>query len=253
MSGEAQPAGNGAQDGLRERFRDHVGDSERYGLLLLLILVSLVVSVSAEDTDAARMAIVVLQGVTLLVALWTSGARRPVLRLALAVVTIAIAASAAALLGGDERLSLVLTRLDNAFLVLLAPVVIARTVAREVIARRAVTLQEVLGVVCIYLLVGMFFGFAYGTIGAIDDGPFFAQKAAEDASDFTYFSFVTLTTVGYGDLTAAADVGRAFAIIEALTGQLYLVTVIAVFVSNLGRRAARPAPGPRAAEPESDA
>jgi len=49
-----------------------------------------------------------------------------------------------------------------------------------------------------------------------------------------YFSFVTQTTVGYGDLTAAGGFGRALAVLEALIGQLYLVTVIALLVSNLG-------------------
>jgi hypothetical protein len=54
-----------------------------------------------------------------------------------------------------------------------------------------------------------------------------------------YFSFVTLTTVGYGDLTASNEVGRAVAILEALAGQLYLVTIVALFVSNLGRERQR--------------
>ena len=60
-------------------------------------------------------------------------------------------------------------------------------------------------------------------------------------ADYLYFSFVTQTTVGYGDLTAAGGFGRALAVLEALIGQLYLVTVIALLVSNLGsaRRRAR--------------
>ena len=65
--------------------------------------------------------------------------------------------------------------------------------------------------------------------------------------DFLYFSFVTLTTVGYGDLTAAGDFGRAIAAFEAMAGQLYLVTVVALLVSNMARarrsnREAAPAP-----------
>ena len=56
-----------------------------------------------------------------------------------------------------------------------------------------------------------------------------------DSSDFVYFSFATLTTVGYGDLTAATDLGRSLAITEALIGQIYLVTVVALIVPNIGR------------------
>jgi len=50
-----------------------------------------------------------------------------------------------------------------------------------------------------------------------------------------YYSFVTLTTVGYGDLTASTAIGRMLSVTEALVGQLYLVTVVAILVSNMGR------------------
>jgi len=54
-------------------------------------------------------------------------------------------------------------------------------------------------------------------------------------ADFLYYSFVTLTTVGYGDVTAATNLGRMLSVIEALVGQLYLVIVVALIVSNIGR------------------
>ena len=57
-------------------------------------------------------------------------------------------------------------------------------------------------------------------------------------SQCLYFSFTTLTTVGYGDLTARTDLGHTLAVFEALIGQIYLVTVVSLIVSNLGR--ARP-------------
>ncbi len=91
------------------------------------------------------------------------------------------------------------------------------------------------GVLCVYLLVGMAFAFTYGVIEALSNEPFFAQIADGSHSDFLYFSFVTLTTTGFGDLTAATSLGRSFVIIEALTGQIYLVTVVSLIVANLGR------------------
>jgi uncharacterized membrane protein len=90
------------------------------------------------------------------------------------------------------------------------------------------------GVLCVYLLIGSGFAFAYGVISAAENGSFFAQQPDGDISDFLYFSFVTMTTTGYGDLTAAHDLGRSLAITEALIGQIYLVTVVALIVSNLG-------------------
>jgi Ion channel len=76
------------------------------------------------------------------------------------------------------------------------------------------------------------FGVAYGAIQEISEEPFFATGTGQ-RDDFLYFSYATLTTVGYGDLIAAHDVGRSLAITEALVGQIYLVTVVAVIVSNL--------------------
>ncbi|MFM7551963.1 MAG: potassium channel family protein, partial [Actinomycetota bacterium] len=76
---------------------------------------------------------------------------------------------------------------------------------------------------------------------------------------FLYFSYITLATVGYGDFTAADAVGRLLAMLEGLVGQLYLVTVLALIVSNLGRqrnpakeRAAMRADGPDGDPPPDD-
>ena len=99
-----------------------------------------------------------------------------------------------------------------------------------------VTLHTMFGVLCIYLLLGILFAFLYGIVGVTSSGPFFAQHAAESTKNFLYFSFVTITTVGYGDLTAASNLGRSIAIAEALTGQIYLVTVVAAIVGGLGAR-----------------
>ena len=71
---------------------------------------------------------------------------------------------------------------------------------------------------------------------------FFVQTSHATLPNFLYFSFITQTTVGYGDFTAAGNLGRALASLEALVGQLYLVTVVAVLVSRMAsasRRATR--------------
>ncbi len=94
------------------------------------------------------------------------------------------------------------------------------------------------GVLCIYLLLGMLFASAYGLVGDVQSDAFFASGIDPDISDYLYFSFATLTTVGYGDLSAATDLGRSVAITEALIGQIYLVTVVAVIAGSLSRRRA---------------
>jgi len=118
------------------------------------------------------------------------------------------------------------------------PVVIARALWR----RQLIDVRTVLGAVCIYVLLGMMFAFVYAAINGIGNDPFFVQTAHATTPDFLYFSFITQTTVGYGDFTAAGDLGRALAVVEALTGQLYLVTIIAVLVSRLSGRTMTPNP-----------
>ena len=120
----------------------------------------------------------------------------------------------------------------NAMLVAAAPVVIALAL----IERRVIDIQTVLGALCIYVLLGMLWAFMFAAMGDIQTKPFFAEPHVKGTvADFLYFSFVTLTTTGYGDLTAAGGLGRAVAVLEALLGQLYLVTIVAVIVSRMGR------------------
>ena len=114
-----------------------------------------------------------------------------------------------------------------------------------------VTGETLSGVLSIYLLAGMFFSFAFAAVGVIGDEPFFAEVTDPNRSDYLYFSYTTLTTTGFGDFTAATEFGRTLSVVEALVGQIYLVTIVALIVSNLRprRRAAREAP---AAPPGDD-
>jgi hypothetical protein len=209
----------------------------RYGLVLLLILCSLTFQLAAADSDWARLVTIALQGGTLILALYASEARPAIERLATAVVAIAVLASAAALIGFGE-LGATGGRIVAVLLVALAPLAILQGVVSGVRRERGVTLHTMFGVLCIYLLIGMLFSYAYGLVGDAQSEPFFSSGISPDISDYLYFSFATMTTVGYGDLAAATDLGRSVAIAEALIGQIYLVTVVAVIVGSLSRRQA---------------
>jgi voltage-gated potassium channel Kch len=102
--------------------------------------------------------------------------------------------------------------------------------------RPRITVDTLAGALTAYLQIGVFFGALYLFVALIGDtSGFFAQTATPGYSDFDYFSLITLTTVGYGDLTPATRMGQALASIEAVAGQVFLVTVVALTVSNLGR------------------
>jgi hypothetical protein len=82
----------------------------------------------------------------------------------------------------------------------------------------------------------MCFAFVYVAIDRLGSGPFFEQNVSATVSQCQYFSFTTLATVGYGDLTARTNLGHTLSVFEAVLGQVYLVTVVSLIVGNLGRR-----------------
>jgi hypothetical protein len=203
-----------------------------YGLVLLLILISLGFQMAASDSDLAQALVICLQAITLVVAVWASQARHAVVRTTELAVGILVAAAAVIFVISGE-VDDGAAKIVNLLLLAFAPLTIAAGIVRHFREEGAVTIRTMFGVLCIYLLLGSFFAFSFGAVGALSNGPFFAQTSTESSSDFLYFSFTTLTTTGYGDLTAVSDLGRSFAIMEALVGQIYLVTVVAVIVGNL--------------------
>jgi hypothetical protein len=113
-----------------------------------------------------------------------------------------------------------------------APVLILRRIVRDHIR---ITLDSVAGALAAYVLIGFTFTSMYQTLDFMT-GDFFEQSLASTSwATFQYFSFVTMTTLGYGDLTPATTIGQNLAVLEALFGQLFLVSVVALFVANLGR------------------
>jgi hypothetical protein len=202
----------------------------RFGIVLGLLFLTFIFMASGPTGDWVPLVAVVLQGATLLAALAAAGAPRRLWRIAIVVVVVAFISGITVWVSGVDSGGGTLFIL-NVLLVAGAPVVIATALVR----RGVIDIQTVLGALCIYVLLGMLWAFAFGAIGAIDTQPFFAEQSTSSVADFLYFSFVTLTTTGYGDLTAAGGLGRAVSVIEALLGQLYLVTIVAVIVSRMGR------------------
>jgi Ion channel len=101
----------------------------------------------------------------------------------------------------------------------------------RVLARPTVTVQSIFGALSAYMILGLMFAALYAAIQHLGGGGFFAQGQPADTQTFQYFSFTTLTTLGYGDFTAAGSGGRAIAVLEALTGQVFLATLVARLVA----------------------
>ena len=206
---------------------DRLRASRSYGFVLVLVVVELLFLAVGPDDRWAWSAFVLLQGLILLIAIWTSGLARVARRPALVVATGAIAVSfvqyAWAASGRD------LVGIANVLLIVLTCLVIGIGVWDQ----GTINGQSVLGVVTIYLLIGALFTFAFSAVALIGDGPLFAQGIDGTMADRVYFSYVTLATLGYGDYTPAGTTARMMAVLEALSGQLYLVTIVALVVSRL--------------------
>jgi voltage-gated potassium channel len=101
----------------------------------------------------------------------------------------------------------------------------------RVLRHKRVTYETVLGALCTYVLLGLLFAFAYLALDLVRDAPFFAQPGAHEASEYLYFSFVTITTLGFGDLSPAVGLPQALTALEALLGSVFLVTLVARLVT----------------------
>jgi hypothetical protein len=121
-------------------------------------------------------------------------------------------------------------------LVYLLPVVLLVTATlpitlTRILRHRRVTYETVLGALCAYILIGLLFAFLYLAVEEVRDGPFFAQAGEHSQSEYLYFSFVSLTTLGFGDLTPTTGLPQALTALEALLGSIFLVTLVARLVT----------------------
>jgi hypothetical protein len=205
----------------------------RFGLLFLSLLAVFWILGTGPEGDWKRVLVTALLGATLLLAFRASEMPAHRLRVASVLVGVWVVATAVVALAGNGDAVVFATAAADAVLVVLAPPAVVLGIMRGFRKRQVVTLAEVLGALCLYLLAGMFFAFLYIAIEQIDSGGFFAAGIDATLARCLYYSFTTLTTVGYGDLTARTDFGHTLSATEALIGQIYLVTIVAVIVSNL--------------------
>ncbi len=203
---------------------------DSYGLLLVVILLQFVLIPFLDDNKwGATVQGVVMAGV-LLLALRISHVSPRTHRIALAMVVVAVlslAGNAAAGVSDSGAFSSLLLGV----LVIITPVVILRRIFSHLV----ISGQTVLGAICAYLLFGMAFAFAYHGMWALDHDAFKGDLGPSPQFGLLYFSYVTLATLGYGDIVPVGQMARSFAMIEALVGQIFLVTLVAALVGNLGR------------------
>jgi hypothetical protein len=202
----------------------HSADS--YGLVLLLLVVTYVLATALSRPWGATVLLLV-QIATVWLALRTSQARRGLRMAANGLFVLAAAAAVAYLVAPSEPDLEPYVFVAAGVLYLVAPFSIVRHIAY----RRAVDQETMLGALATYLFIGMAFAFVYRFLGAAQASAFFGDRGDGTLSQDLFFSFVTLTTTGYGDLVPAGNPGQSLAVLEALLGQLFLVTAVGKVVS----------------------
>lgn len=213
------------EGGLRPPRRLH-----SYNFVLLLLLVQIVVLI-ASGSDAVDLAIAAgIQAVTVVLVFQIGGRSDRIRRLGTIVAGVIVIAIAGSLALGSDEFAREVIRTLQVVLNLIGIVVIGDDVRRHI----RIDVRTAIAALCIYLQLGLLFAAALALLEALTDTPALSGPLTGKPGDFVYFSFTTLTTTGYGDVTAATRVARSFAIAEALIGQIYLVTVVALVVSRLG-------------------
>jgi Ion channel len=197
----------------------------RYGLLLLLLIATYLLSASSLSTLAADLQTILFLGV-LLLALRTARSSPRAAWVCGVVALIGSAAAAAAELT-HTRTGEGAAAIWRGLILLLT----AALIVRRVLARPRVTIQSIYGALSAYLIIGLMYAAFYAAIQHLGSGDFFASHQPADTQTLQYFSFTTLTTLGYGDFIAAGNGGRALAVVEALTGQVFLATLVARLVA----------------------
>jgi hypothetical protein len=202
----------------------------RYGAVLLLTLAVAIFALISPEGRTVRTLELIAAGATLFVAVLTSRAPATTRRAAGSGVVVVVVGAGIAAAIGEVRPALTLAGIAVLLAVTIG-VILAGLV--RLVVERGVVLQAVFGALAAYVLVGLAFGFLIGALATGFSGAYFASGTDAVQSARVYFSFTSLTTTGFGDLTAATRAGHALAVLEMLVGQLYLVTVIAMLVGNL--------------------
>ncbi len=204
-------------------------EPDGYGLVLVLLVTVFFVMALGQDERWLRPVITALLVLTLHLALHTARAGRPAQTVGWVLGAVAMVVVLVQSISGEGE-GRAASYIAMGLLLVMSPYFILK----RILGHDRVTVQTLLGAVCVYVILGLTFAFVYGALVAIE-GPDSIIGGPQNAETMLYFSFVTMTTVGYGDVTAATDLIRTVAILEALAGQVFLVTLVARLVSLFGQ------------------
>jgi hypothetical protein len=202
------------------------GSGARYGSLLVILVVTYLLSAfrSGRLVDTVQ---VVLFLVVVLIALRNGRFHRKTVQILAVGLLLGSGVSVILRLVDGSGVGGAVASLWTALILTLAAILLVR----RVISQPEITAQSIYGVLSAYMIIGLIFSAVYVAMWKFS-GSFFVTGEQPSTQNFQYFSFTTLTTLGYGDFTAAGDGGRAVAVLEAIIGQMFLATLVARLVAG---------------------
>lgn len=212
-----------------QRLRDaYLRNSSMTVYLVLLVLTVFVIPVIAPPyNEAGRAAIEAFFALLLLTGAWAVVDHRLV-----ATAVALLCACMAAIAWLSATASTAVTPAARAGVALVATILLAAVIGKRVFAGGRITMDRITGAVAFYLMLGIIWANAYEIVALRDHSAFSGvPDQARGMERWFYFSFTTLTTVGYGDVTPLARSARALAMLEALVGQLYPAIILARLVT----------------------
>jgi hypothetical protein len=202
------------------------GSGARYGSLLVILVVTYLLSAfrSGRLVDTVQVALFLA---VVLIALRNGRFHRRTVQILAVVLLLGSGICVILRLVDGSGVGGAVASLWTALILTLAAILLVG----RVISQPEITAQSIYGVLSAYMIIGLIFSAVYVAMWKFS-GSFFVTGEQPTTQNFQYFSFTTLTTLGYGDFTAAGDGGRAVAVLEAIIGQMFLATLVARLVAG---------------------
>jgi hypothetical protein len=204
----------------------------RHLVLLISLLLLFVVSPFAATLPFGVVVLNVFGAIVLLSGTYAVSERKHLFVIALVLAVVSVLAGAAMFIWPGKWIGLAT---QASTLVTLA--LFSVSILRHVLRSGRITADKIYAAICVYLLIGYAWAFADAILEGLNPGSFSISPNVTSVNEhidrtmqLRYFSFMTLTTVGYGDIVARSPMARTFAILEALMGQLYVAVLIARLV-----------------------
>lgn len=212
-------------------------NSQNNFFFLTIALISLLISASLEKViphGFVQYALEAFTVITFVVCLLSLRFDRTWFRFLTSLVGFWIIAMIARILLGIEEIEIIMLSLMFVFFF-----GTFKSIMRQILFTGSINTNKIIGSMALFLLLGLMWAIAYlilvrvfpGSIHGITPGPWH-----ENFSDAAYFSFVTLTTLGYGDILPVTSIAKVFAYLEAIVGVFYMAIVVSSLVSSSGSK-----------------